>query len=352
MATDTKWVVTTATERVALDESRSGEVTFTVTNQSNRIARAVFDIRAGEGVDETWFTIDDPQRPIRPAASAPYLVRISVPATVAPGQYEIAARVCPPDTPPEESFVLSRRVMIEVPAPPAPPKKKFPWWIVVAAALLVLVIGVVTWLVWPDGGTPEPTPSPTPVPTTSVAPIVYVPVPKMIGLRLKDATAELEKAGLVAGTVVYRYDKAGNGAVTRQSLPEGVLAAKGTQISMDIIISATKPVISSPAAGVTIPPNTMPQIVWTQTDSWVNKWMIYVLPERCVKSGTTEQCGHSVLDPPQIVTAKQHTPPMPKLNYTTVSNTRHNGWVVVQVQAMDDYGTAHEWATVRFYLDH
>ncbi|WP_117212431.1 PASTA domain-containing protein [Allorhizocola rhizosphaerae] len=350
MATDTKWVVTTATERVTLDSSRSGEVTFTVTNQSNRNARAVFDIRTGEGVDESWFAIDDPQRPIRPAASVPYLVRINVPAGVAPGSYEIAARVCPPDTPPEESFVLSRRVMIEVPAPPAPPKKKFPWWIVVAAALLALVIGVVTWLVWP-GGSPEPTPTPTPGPTTSAAPVEYAVVPKVVGLSPKDAVVALEKEGFTAGTVRYRWDRAANGTVAKQWMPWSIQAPKGTQIDLEVNAPATKPVISVPANGATIPANTMPQLTWTQTDSWVRRWTVFVLPESCTKVSGKDSCAAN-LSTAYVVEAKQHTLQLPKLDYTPVNNVWHNGWVQVQIQGMDDFGGLHEIGVVRFYLEH
>lgn len=347
-----KWVVTTATERVALDESRNGEVTFTVTNQSNRNARAVFDIRAGDGVDESWFTIDDPQRPIRPAASVPYLVKIHAGAHVPPGTYEIAGRVYPPDTAPEESFVLSRRVLVEVPAPPAPPAKKFPWWILVAAALLVLVIGIVTWLVWPSGA--EPAPPPEPTPSVSAAPAAFVTVPKLIGLTPKDAVAALEKAGFMAGTVQYRADAAGVGHVARQSLPVNTQAAQGSRINLEVTAVPGKPVISSPNNGSSVKPNTMPTVVWTQTNSWVSKWMVTVLAEWCVRLPLgNEQCQPAHVGASQVVTAREHKSPLPKLQYAAnPQGWRHNGWIIVQVQPLDDFGNLSEHASIRVYLEH
>ncbi|MBB5872961.1 hypothetical protein F4553_006395 [Allocatelliglobosispora scoriae] len=350
-----KWVVTTATERVAMDQSRTAEVTFTVTNQSLRNARAVFDIRTGEGVDESWFTIDDPQRPIKPAASVPYLVSVKVPPTAPPGSYEFEARVYPPDSAPEENFVLSRRVLLEVPAPPAPVKKPFPWWMVIAAALLVLVIGVITWVVWPSSAEPEvaPSASPSPSVSASAAPVVFAAVPKLAGLSLADAKAALVKAGFVVGAVQYNWDNGrGPGSVVRQSLPAGLFAGKGSIVDLGIGAAASKPVVSAPANNSSVPPGRMPNVVWTQPDSWPARWLVSVQIERCTRNILGETCGPIQLVPGQVVTAREVTPAMPVLNYNVVNNTRDSGWVIVNVQVLDDYGTATEAGTVRFYLEH
>jgi len=55
----TEWVVTTSSERVALNEQRQGELTFTVTNPTGRADRAVFDVVPGDGADPAWFTVDE-----------------------------------------------------------------------------------------------------------------------------------------------------------------------------------------------------------------------------------------------------------------------------------------------------
>lgn len=350
----TKWVVTTATERVSLDENRGGEVTFTVTNQSSRTARAVFDIRTGDGVDDSWFTIDDPQRPIRPAASVPYLVKIQVGQDVPPGSYEIAGRVCPPDTAPEESFVLSRRVLVEVPPPPAPQKKKFPWWIVAAAALLVLVIGVVTWLVWPSGEPePQPEPSPTPVISASPEPVAYVDVPNTRGKSLVEAKAALEKAKLTLGSVQYFFGGSGIGQVQHQSVPPATLAPEATEVDVIVYAPVAVPLISSPANNSSIKPNAMPTVIWTQPNPWVGRWLVTVKLEHCLKAAPVDQCRLEDVGRPRLVSERNHQPQRPPMNFVyDKDGWRYSGWIEVHIQPVDDLGTAGRAGIVRVYLEH
>ena len=351
----TKWVVTTASERVALDETtRGGEATFMVTNQSPKSARAMFDIKTGAGVDESWFSVEDPQRPIRPAASVPYLVRIQVPQQVPPGQYEFEARVYPPDSAPEENFVLSRRVMLEVPKPPEPPKKKFPWWIVVAAALLVLVIGVVTWIVWPSGGTPEATPSASPSPTISAAPVELAAVPNVVGKPIDTASKALIDAGLAVGNLVYI-----NGAVTNvtdQSVPQGLKVPKGTRVNLYLVMPFSRPVITAPGASTSQPPGRWPTITWTQPEPYAGKWQVVIQAERCTRTvtGGAETCGNYVGIDAFLVTAKEYAGAMPQLSYAVpATGSRHTGWINVIVYPVDDRGgVVGQPATVRFFLEH
>lgn len=351
----TKWVVTTASERVALDETtRGGEATFTVTNQSPKPARAMFDIKTGAGVDESWFSVEDPQRPIRPAASVPYLVRIQVPPQVPPGQYEFEARVYPPDSAPEENFVLSRRVLLEVPKPPAPPKKKFPWWIVVAAALLVLVIGIVTWIVWPSG-TPEATPSASPSPTVSAAPVELVAAPQVYGLSVDNAKKAIIDAGLAVGNVNYSYNAVTALNVVRQSVPQGLRVPKGTRVNIDLSMPFSRPAITAPGANTSQPPGRWPTITWTQAEPYVGKWQVLIQAERCTRPavGQPESCLYLGVDA-FMVTAKEYAGPMPKLDYAIpATGSRHTGWINVILYPIDDDGlVVAAPATVRFFLEH
>jgi len=352
---NTKFVVTTATERVKLDDTRSAEVAFTVTNQGERVARAVFDIRTGNGVETAWFTIDDPQRSIRPGASVPYPVRIAVPAQVSPGSYEFEARVCPPDAAPEENFVLSRRVLIEVPAPPAPPKRKWPWWLLaIAAAVLAAVIGVVTWLVWP-ADTPPPTIEPTPTPAVSAAPAEYLPVPKVIGMPLADAVTSLQKAGFVVGATRYRFEGGTVGTVNRQGLPPGAQAPKGSRVDLEVPIPVTKATILSPATGSNVTPNTMPLVTWSAAHVSVTRWLVTVSPERCTKTATgTETCAVGPAASAQVVTEREHRSPQPAMSYVDTAKLgwRNNGWMLIYVQPVDDMGSPGEPNSIRVYLEH
>ncbi len=362
-----KWVITTATPEVTLGQDRAAEVTFTITNQSRRTGRPGIDFHPGPDTDAAWFSVEEYPRP-KPGATAPLVVKINVPQTAPAGRYEFQARLTPPlglgaqrdaelSDAPEEMSVLSRRVAVVVPAPPAPEKKPFPWWIVVAAALAVLVIGVVTWIVWPEGepeaASPQPSVSATPEVSASPVPVVMVAVPKLVGLPPADAKAALAKAGLVAGTVQFGWDNTrGPGAVIRQSLPGGASAAKGSTVDLGVAAAAAKPVISQPVTNSSVPPGRMPAVVWTQPDSWPVRWLVTVQIERCNKSVAGDVCQLTPAVSSQVATAREFTPAMPTLNYATVNNVRDNGWVTINVHVLDDYGNATEAGSVRVYLEH
>lgn len=362
-----KWVITTATPEVTLGQERTAEVTFTITNQSRRTGRPGIDFHTGTGADEAWFAVEDYPRP-KPGATAPLVVKINVPQDAPAGRYEFQARLTPPlalgahrdpelSDAPEENSVLSRRVAVVVPAPPTPEKKPFPWWIVVAAALAALVIGVITWLVWPSdaepAAAPQPSASPSIEPSASAAPVPLVVVPKLVGLSLADAKAALSKAGFVPGVVQFGVDNTrGPGAVTRQSLPGTVSAAQGSTVDLGVSAAAARPVISAPVNNSSVPPGRMPTVVWTQPDSWPVRWLVSVQVERCTRSNIGETCGLVQLVPGQVSKTREFTPAMPTLNYNTVNNVRDNGWVTIVVQVLDDYGNAAEAGTVRVYLEH
>lgn len=357
-----KWVVTTATERVELDPAaRTGEVSFMVTNQSAKAARAVFEIKAGDGVDTSWFTIEDPQRPIRPAASVPYLVKIEVPPTVAAKSYEFEARVFPADSVPEENFVLSRRVLIEVPPPPVVEKKKFPWWIVVAAALLVLVIGVVTWLLVAGGDdTPQalPSASPSPTPMASVVPVEYVALQKLVGMtNIDQARKNITDSGLTVGSVNYRRGPGPQGVVN-QSLPAGLMVPKGTRVDLEVVWSISAPTITAPGNNSSHPNGRWPNIAWSQPEAFVTKWQLQIAFETCTRqtAGGLENCVNINAAPPILLSQREYVGTLPKLNYTAPPNkgagSYHTGWVFVSVTPIDDFGALGQGVGVRFFLEH
>src|SRR5258706_8042937 len=99
----TNWVVTTAAERIALDDAKRGETTFTVTNPGSRPDRAVFEVVPGDNAGPAWFTADQPQRQVPANGSASFLLTVQVPATAAPGTYEVRGRVYSASEAPEES---------------------------------------------------------------------------------------------------------------------------------------------------------------------------------------------------------------------------------------------------------
>src|SRR5262245_42682555 len=137
----TNWVVEVPAERVVLDAQNRGEILFTVTNVGSTAGRAVLEIVPAEGVDPSWFTVDEPRRLIGAGASDAYRVTLAPPPGTAAGSYFVQARVYPDDAAvaPEEASRLSKRVEFQVRETPPPPKPR-PWWPYALAAALILIV--------------------------------------------------------------------------------------------------------------------------------------------------------------------------------------------------------------------
>jgi hypothetical protein len=50
---NTNWVITTAADRIVLDDQRAGELTFTVSNPTPYPDRTVFEVVPDEGADRS-----------------------------------------------------------------------------------------------------------------------------------------------------------------------------------------------------------------------------------------------------------------------------------------------------------
>lgn len=166
------WIISAGADRVELDAARQALITFTVTNGGPVDDRAVLDVVPGGDADRSWFALDERQRFIPHRASLPFQVKVMVPLEAAAGTKWVQGRVYSADTAPEESSVLSDRVIFEVrPATVAKARSNLLLWLIPVAVLVVVTLGVlVGWLVLgddsgPDGPTATVT---TPGTTTSV----------------------------------------------------------------------------------------------------------------------------------------------------------------------------------------
>lgn len=360
----TQWVITSAADRVAIDGQRTGEIAFTVSNPSPRQDRAVFEVVPGEGVDPSWFTTEELQRKVPAGGSVAYTVKVAVPADVAPGPRSVQARVYSADAPPEESSVLSGRVLLDVSGPAVPARKPRPWWLIAVAALVAIVVGVVIWLLVPSGNaTPGATPSRSasarpsatasaPV-TASASPTApaTVTVPNLQGLAEADAVKQLTSVGLVEGKVQHRQNPAQAGKVLSQS---GTLTSvpRGSKVDVVVGVSLSAPGITSPASGAGFGGGSSVDVRWNQTESWVATWHVVTSKENCYY-----YIGHQYRDchfdgqADTTVGIKLYTASF-SLSYQPLLNlgNYNTGNVQASVAAVDDFGTDGPAAVVAFHI--
>ncbi|HTJ37977.1 MAG TPA: PASTA domain-containing protein [Dactylosporangium sp.] len=343
----TNWVVNTAAERIALNEAKQGETTFTVTNPGSRVDRVVFEAVPGQGADPSWFTVDEPQRRVAPAASVSFLVKTKVPDGTAPGTYELQGRVYSADSAPEESSVLSSRVVFEIAAPPPPQKRRIPWWIIAIAAGLVVITAVTVTLVLTLGGgsgtSEEARPQPTPSASGPVA------VPDLARLNETQAVFALKQAGLVTGTIRHKNDPTHAESVLEQSVAPNTTVAKGTAVGLVIAVKLTQPTLKT-AQNAQIKSVTG-KLEWDQAEPYVTGWAVNVSPIVCV-SVNTGNAASSACPPASLLAArtdtKSYTPPIHvvffQVGYAQLNFTGQFQW---NVAAVDDFGNIGPYSPVQ-----
>jgi hypothetical protein len=324
MATD--WAVTTAAENIKLDSERKNSTQFTVSNPGRAADRAVFDILPGEGADDNWFRVDQPQRLVNGGDSVSYIVVTTVPANASAGAYSYQAMVYSANVPPEENSRLSPRITFDV-AAPAPAKKKTPWLLfgIIAAVLVVLVVGALVAL-GRHGSSPVQAGATTPsAAATGPVKSVTVKVPKVSSLSEADAVKLISSAGLKPA-VRHKQDASLSNVVITQNPPPGAAVSAGTVVSVDVAISFAQPVLSTPLNGSTVR-TAWPDLTW-QAVPGAAGYQVTIAMFRCPASGV---CGST---PAKVFNASgtSFTPSLPVESGDTAVQ-----WTV---KAVDDFGTA------------
>jgi hypothetical protein len=353
----TKWVITNAAERIVLNDQRAGEMTFTVSNPTPYPDRAVFEVVPGEGADGSWFSAADPQRLVPASGSVAYLVKVAVPADAAPGAHAVQGRVYSSDSAPEESSVLSGRVLLDV-AGPAPAPKHKPWWLIAVAALVALVAGVVIWLLVPSGDTSAPaaparsaSPSTRPSAAASASAAATATVPNLVGLTEQEATKQLTAVGLAEGKVRHRQDPANAGKVLAQSATLTSVPV-GTKVDLVLAVSLAVPGITNPGNGSGFGQGSSVDVRWIQNEAWVMTWHVSTSKQICnyYFAHNYKDC-HFDGQADTSVGIKLYTASF-SLNYQPLLNLGwfNTGTVQATVAAFDDFGTSGPAATVQFQI--
>lgn len=336
----TDWAVTAATERIDLDAARKGSITFTVSNPGPVQERAVLDVVPGDNAEASWFRVELPQRVITPQSSVAYAVVVQPPATAAAGDYWFQGRVYSADYPPDETSKFSSRIAFSIGAA----SKPFPWWIIVAAFILVIVLGVVGWLVFAPGNSPDVKTSPSANAAKKIA------MPVLTGLTEADATSTLSAKGLKAGTVKHRQRPEAAGTVLRQGVAQGTEVDPGTPVDLEVAVSLPAVALSAPSNGATFPKGSaFPSLSW-QPAAGAASYRVKVQTEGCVFLLLNVACTYSEDDhfggsyssyharSFLTTTANTIAPKIELRVQPDVPRAGHSGNVRWMVQAVDDFG--------------
>lgn len=299
----TKWVVTTPSDHIEIDEAHQAETTFTVTNPTTKVDRVVFDVVAGDGADTSWFSIDQPQRRVPPSGSVSYLLKTAIPADAPAGTYAVQGRAYSADSAPEEDSVLSSRLVIQIAAKAKPAaKKRLPaWWIYVVIGLVVVVALVVVGIKV-FGGAKD------------------VTAPDVTHEPLNQAKTNLAVFGLNVGTIRYQEDASG-GVVVSQSAVGGEKTSQDTPVDLVVTATLVAPTPGEPSPGATVAPSTVVAptapiptnpaqftvlaspspspsagtdtsglLKWTDTDSFVTHWQV-TIQQRVCTDPASQKCA-------------------------------------------------------------
>jgi beta-lactam-binding protein with PASTA domain len=133
--------ITPVSAHVALDVSRRGKATFTVTNASGLQMQARARVMAMDPNARGWFRLaEDPERTYNDGDTTQYTVQIAVPAGAPAGQFSFRLDVVGVENP-DEDYTEGPPVQIVV-LEALEQRKPFPWWILAVVGGVLLVAGI------------------------------------------------------------------------------------------------------------------------------------------------------------------------------------------------------------------
>ena len=128
MSTLPSFTITSATQKITLDESGAAQVPFTVTNKTAQSRRGRLLPKPLEPAKSEWLSvIGESARDFAASAAEQVIVRLRVPLGTPSGAYSFRL-VALSETAPDEDFTESPSVAFDVAA--SRRKRRFPWWLV------------------------------------------------------------------------------------------------------------------------------------------------------------------------------------------------------------------------------
>ncbi len=171
------FAITTVTNSILLDNTRHGQISFTVSNTTDRGVRSHARLWTQPVAAGTWVKlIGEVERDFVGGESQQYVAQIAVSADAAPGEYLLRLDMVDVNDP-DESLSEGPTIRFTVPAPVVVEHKPFPWWIIAAAVLVVLLLAGGIYGVVRAGQKPTPTPVVLVTPTPTLVPPTATPTP-------------------------------------------------------------------------------------------------------------------------------------------------------------------------------
>jgi hypothetical protein len=346
----TQWTISSDADRLKLDPARHGEISFTVANAGDAPERAMFDV-VTDPATQAWYTVAEPQRLIPGGGSVRYTVSTAIPAEAPAGRYQVQGRVYSLDSAPEETSVLSNRVVVEIAGATPLPKRRWPPWLLIGAgvAVVALIVTVLVLVLRPHGTKQADLPA-------------TVVVPDITALPEAQALDKLVQTGLQPRV---KHRQSSTAAPATQSYQPGLAVARGTVVEVVFAVQLAAPVIGAPpgpystlkavpgdpiAARYGMVASTL-TVTWTQAEPYVASWRVTVQQNACatvVNNGALSTATYLNPDLSVVVTARTFTTVR---YYTPVfTYTPHScGDEYVRVAAIDDFGNIGQFSPARQY---
>src|SRR5262245_29596891 len=142
------FAITSTTDHVSLNTDGKGEVTFTVTNSSDRMIRGQLKIRSLEETKSDWLKVaGELERDFSPGSTQQIVVKVHVPGAMRTGKFSFRVDVISVENP-DEDYTEGPAVSLTA-GLPAPPAKPFPWWILIVVCVSLVLVSVLIYLLIP-----------------------------------------------------------------------------------------------------------------------------------------------------------------------------------------------------------